>query len=322
MSFFQSHPQFSGPQYSQAPEFPVFQRQYQQMPEQSPGLMNQLAQSLGSGLGEGVAGGIRQQLKRSALDKMLSNVNPNMSARERIGLIASADPETQPIIKDYFEQQDLQRQQQLKLQQEQQKQQEKNTFDFEKQQRAHEFKLIENQRKEEVKAQNRVEKIKKNSPAGKLEEEEKVQVQKTFDRMADLLQQGRLGSSILTGGIFNRQRQEDMAEFDSLNIQLESIAKEMVSKGVLAKDRFKFMIDNLPNAENSDRANQGKLKAVAQILGLDSKELFKNLPSKSHIPKIFKNGLPPASKFSDKILVNPETGERMRSNGSEWIKVE
>ncbi len=323
MTFFQSSPTYGEPQATRAPEFSPYQRAYVPPPEpEQPGLFSMLAKSLGGGLGEGVAGGVQQQLKRSALDKMLSNINPNMSPKERLLTVGSADAETQPLIRDYFQQQDLQRQQQAKLEQDAAQQQEKNAFELQKQERAHQFKLVENEKREEAKAINGAQKIKKGSPAAKLDDEEKVQVQKTFDKMADLLQQGRLGSSILTGGVFNRQRQEDMAEFDSLNIQLESIAKEMVSKGVLAKDRFKFMIDNLPNAENSDRANQGKLKAIAQILGLDSKELFKAASSKSNVPKVFKKGPPPAARFTDKIIVNPDTGERMRSNGTEWVRVE
>ncbi len=323
MSFSQSGGNFSSPQFSQAPDFQPYQHaKLNPMPEERPGLMSLLAQSLGSGLGEGVAGGIQQQLKRSALDKMLSNINPNMSPKERLLTVAGSDAETQPLIQNYFDQQDLQRQQQEKLQREAASQQQKNAFELQKQERAHEFKVIENQRREEAKAINSAQKIKKNSPAGKLDEEEKVGVQKTFDRMANLLGQGRLGNPITTGGPLNRQRQEDMAEFDSLNIQLESIAKEMVSKGVLAKDRFKFMIDNLPNAANSDRENKGKLKAVAQILGLDVKELNKELSSRKNIPKVFKSGPPPADKFNGRIITNPETGERMQSNGSEWMRIE
>ena len=109
MSFSQSGGSFSGPQYSQAPDFQPYQyAPLNPMPEERPGLMSLLAQSLGSGLGEGVAGGIKQQLKRSALEKMLANVNPNMSPKERLLTVAGADESTQPVLQDYFKQIDKQ----------------------------------------------------------------------------------------------------------------------------------------------------------------------------------------------------------------------
>lgn len=98
-------------QYSQQADPQPFPWAYQmpQQQEKKPGLMDILSQSLGTGLGEGIAGGIQQQLKRSALDKMLSNINPNMSPQERLLSVASADESTQPILQDYFKQLDKQK---------------------------------------------------------------------------------------------------------------------------------------------------------------------------------------------------------------------
>lgn len=72
-----------------------------------------------SGIESGVAGGIQAALKRSALEKMLSSVNPDMSAKDRLGLILNSDPKYASAIQQTFKQQDAQR-----VQQQQQKAQE------------------------------------------------------------------------------------------------------------------------------------------------------------------------------------------------------
>lgn len=60
----------------------------------------------------------------------------------------------------------------------------------------------------------------------------------------------------------------DKQYFDSLKLDLESIGKEMVSKGVLARDRFNFLLGTLPSSDKSDAANAGAIEAWAEELKL------------------------------------------------------
>lgn len=328
MSFFQSTPSYGGPITSQAPDFQGYQKALTPQFQQQPGLLDMLAQSAGSGLGEGVASGIQQHVKNAVLEKALSKVKPNMSALERQRVLGGAGPEAEPYINSIFQQEAAQNKLQQEQEFERQKLEAQNRNKLEQEEIRNRNKL----QQEEAKNKNRIEieqikaasKVKKGGPASKLPEEEKAGVQQTFDRMTDILKEGRLGSAILTGGTFNRQRQEDAAEFDALNIQLESIAKEMVSKGVLAKDRFKFMIDNLPNSADSDRKNQGKLKAISKILGLDASQLYskENSKEKKFEPGQALEKFPSASSIgANAIITDNETGQRFISDGKTWKKL-
>ncbi len=102
-----------------------------------------------------------------------------------------------------------------------------------------------------------------------IKEQEKIEtkesLQETLNSMAKTLSDGNLGYD-LSG--LTEQGREDRQYFDSLGVQLESIAKDMVSKGVLAKDRFKYLLDNLPSAGKTDASNRGALKAWGKTLGI------------------------------------------------------
>lgn len=110
--------------------------------------------------------------------------------------------------------------------------------------------------------------------------------QKAYNRMAELLKKGNIGygSGIyaLTGG----KTAEDIGEFSSLSGALESILKDKVSKGVLSKDRFNYIVETLlPKPTDRQATIKGKLKGLAEILELDSSVLgdeeIPEKPSKS-----------------------------------------
>ncbi len=258
MSFSQSGGNFSSPQFSQAPDFQPYQHaKLNPMPEERPGLMSLLAQSLGSGLGEGVAGGIQQQLKRSALDKMLSNINPNMSPKERLLAVGSADAETQPLINDYFKQQDLQR----KTQQEQE-------FEREKLSIQHKNKLEQQAAKPAPKSE--VQKVLDQRKAGMIADTIE-DIPKIESAKGDLARLRQL-SKKLTGvggyakSLFNT---ESAAEFNTLGVStIKPVLKSFNPVGAIPQQKIDMIIDKFsPKASDLATTQEGKFKTLERIAG-------------------------------------------------------
>lgn len=160
-------------------------------------------------------------------------------------------------------------------------------------------------------------------------------VQQVFNRQAELLNQGRLGAKWLPSA-WSRQGAQDRAEFDALNKTLEGIAKDMVSKGQLSDERFKFILKNLPNSDEDDRKNIGRLKAVALELGLDEGALQQERDSHSFEKSSFaskKNALPQVDTSFEKMpsaakakewgrgaVIEDDNGTEYISDGTTWKK--
>lgn len=106
-------------------------------------------------------------------------------------------------------------------------------------------------------------------------EETKNTAQTAFNEMAGLLKGGYLGlGSNVKGTVFGGKYAEDPAQFKSLSGALESLLKEMVSKGTLSNARFNYIINELlPKPSDREAIIRGKMKGLAKILGLDASEL-------------------------------------------------
>jgi hypothetical protein len=113
-------------------------------------------------------------------------------------------------------------------------------------------------------------------------EEDKVTAKQdlgnVLNQMTDTLKGGNLGYTLKKYASSEGRR--DAQYFDSLGVQLESIAKEMVSKGVLAKDRFAYLLSNLPSSGKTDAANAGALEAWSDELKLERPEGLEGLYKK------------------------------------------
>jgi hypothetical protein len=94
----------------------------------------------------------------------------------------------------------------------------------------------------------------------------KENLSSTLGEMVNTLLEGNLG---YTGKRFGKKGRRDVQYFDSLNTQLESIGKDMVSKNILSAPRFAFLLGNLPSSKNTDATNAGALEAWAKELDLD-----------------------------------------------------
>lgn len=97
-------------------------------------------------------------------------------------------------------------------------------------------------------------------------EQSKKNLEGTLGEMTNTLLEGRLGKTLKRFGTKGRR---DVQYFDTLGTQLESIGKEMVSKGVLSAPRFAYLLSNLPTSGKTDAANAGALEAWAKELNLD-----------------------------------------------------
>jgi hypothetical protein len=106
---------------------------------------------------------------------------------------------------------------------------------------------------------------------GHIKKEEKAhQKQNLTDVIEDMsktLLKGNLG--ITHKKYTKAEGRRDAQYFDSLNTELESIGKEMVTKGTLSNTRFAFLLGNLPSSDKTDAANAGALQAWVKELELD-----------------------------------------------------
>jgi hypothetical protein len=102
-----------------------------------------------------------------------------------------------------------------------------------------------------------------------------------LNKMSDTLKKGKLGYSIKKFATPEGRR--DASYFDALGVELESIAKDMVSKGVLARDRFAYLLSNLPSSGKTDAANAGSIEAWADELKLPRPEGLESLYKKSDV---------------------------------------
>lgn len=113
-------------------------------------------------------------------------------------------------------------------------------------------------------------------------EEEKATVKEDLSnvlgQMSETLLGGNLG--ITAKKYISPQGRRDKQYFDSLGVQLESIAKDMVSKGVLARDRFNYLLKNLPGSDKTDAANAGALEAWSDELKIPRPDGLESLYKK------------------------------------------
>jgi len=118
--------------------------------------------------------------------------------------------------------------------------------------------------------------------SGIKEEEEKAQKKENLTGilkgMSETLLEGNLGYT--PAKYATAQGRRDAQYFDSLGVQLESIGKEMVSKGVLSAPRFAYLLSNLPSANKSDATNAGAIEAWADELNLPRPEGLESLYKK------------------------------------------
>lgn len=142
--------------------------------------------------------------------------------------------------------------------------------------------------------------LKQNQEKSQQKVQEKQNLEKTLEEMTNTLLEGRLG---YTPKRFAAKGRRDVQYFDTLGTQLESIGKEMVSKGVLSAPRFAYLLSNLPSSNKTDAANAGSIEAWAQELGLEVPEIekLKSLYESPEDLKKVKPGTPLDLEIMEKI---------------------
>lgn len=151
---------------------------------------------------------------------------------------------------------------------------------------------------------NAYQNLKQSSEKVTEKEKTKQNLESTLGEMTDTLLEGRLGKTLKRFGTKGRR---DVQYFDTLGTQLESIGKEMVSKGVLSAPRFAYLLSNLPSSGKTDAANAGALEAWAKELNLEVPGI-ENLKSLYQSPsEIKKKTVPESSKDRVRFNIsNPE----------------
>lgn len=102
-------------------------------------------------------------------------------------------------------------------------------------------------------------------------EETKRIGQTSFNRMGELLKEGKLGlGSKVKGAVFGGKTAEDVGEFESLTGAIEAMLVDRVNRGTLSNSRFNYITKTLIPRPNDRQATiKGKLKALARELDLD-----------------------------------------------------
>ncbi len=114
---------------------------------------------------------------------------------------------------------------------------------------------------------------------GKNEEEPEINQakqigQKAFNGMADLIKEGNLGRGSGFFSLFGGKSAKDVGKFTSLSGGLEALLVDMVNRGTLSNDRFKYITETLlPKASDSINEIKGKMEGLAEIMGLDPSSL-------------------------------------------------
>lgn len=100
-------------------------------------------------------------------------------------------------------------------------------------------------------------------------------LQDVFNEMSSLVAQNAPGIGISPGTFLglNRKGVENRAYFDTMRAKFEAALLPLVNKGSLAKERFNYIMSNIPQGSDSQRVIAGKLKALAKDLDLDASAL-------------------------------------------------
>jgi len=142
---------------------------------------------------------------------------------------------------------------------------------------------------------------------------QKENLKETLHSMSETLLGGKLGYT--PGRFLTKKGRRDAQYFDTLNTQLESIGKELVSKGVLSAPRFAFLLANLPASDKTDASNAGAIEAWHKELNIplseDMQERLKSLYEENSAKKQVKK----QNKVSD--IEKKSTGGTIRMKSAD-----
>lgn len=139
------------------------------------------------------------------------------------------------------------------------------------------------------------------------------QTQNVFNEMASLLASNAPGIGIapFTAIGTSPKGAENRAYFDTMRARFEAALLPLVNKGALSKERFNYILSNIPKASDRQRVIYGKLKALANDLNLDPSAL-QNVPFAEEDRTGMSSKKIPSSSFakpsSGYVLVQPPDG--------------
>lgn len=123
----------------------------------------------------------------------------------------------------------------------------------------------------EKKLEKLTEKYKKSEEEIKFKKESQQEMQSIFDDLMSFVEEDKIGFFNPLKGMFGGQTRQASEAFDLRARMLESIFRDkLFPKGVLSKERFNYLIQNIPKSSDLLDATKGKLLAIAKELKLDS----------------------------------------------------
>lgn len=124
---------------------------------------------------------------------------------------------------------------------------------------------------------------------------------------------------------FSDQALEDKGQWDTAKLNLIAALRDKVNKGVLTNQKFKFIIDSMPDFHSRKATSSGKLKELRkQLLPSEQSEGKMRKAENKSIPE-FKIGqtfdkMPRAEDVPAGSVIN-DGNKRYRSNGTIWQEI-
>ncbi len=259
----------------------------QLIPQES--LADMLGSQIGQGLGQGFQGGISNAIQSfneqkktrgalSGLEPLFKQAGIDFTPEDREAFVKSGLP---PEIAANFAQ---------------------NIFRSKEASRLKEQQLAEKQR---IAQKEEQESLKKQEG-----------LQNTFNELGNMVIENQPGIGISPGtkiGL-NRKGVENRNKFNSLRTRIEGALVPLVNKGALSKERFKFILDNVPLASDSQRSIVGKLKGLGIALSEDG------IPIDTSILEGFGEKAEKSAEPQSEVptAVNPRTGQKLILKDGKW----
>lgn len=143
-------------------------------------------------------------------------------------------------------------------------------------------------------------------------------LQTTFNELSQMVKENAPGIGISPGtklGI-NRQGVQNRNRFNTLRTRIEGALIPLVNKGSLSKERFKFILDNIPKASDSQRSIVGKLQGLATALSEDGVPIDTSILGEIDFNKDEPSQVAEKSEFP--IAINPKTGQKLILKDGKW----
>jgi hypothetical protein len=274
------------------------------LPAAAPNPFAEVLGKLGSGIEKGFETGLRKQLQRQSLQKILEmqQANPNMNPLEELGLIAEAEEGLQTPLANI-----LQRQYESKTK----ASEEQRKYAFEREKQAANL-----ANKKEVQMLKNQAKTGSKTGITDLNPEEREHFQTVFNDIAGIVNSEKVGfaSSLIGATPWGEEYQKQAGELNTLVEEFRHRIRKLQQSGHLTQADSKKLEQAIPNPNDTLATMRGKLAGVAKLFQLDPSAL-----QGGYAPQTYAK--PPDPKENKgRAMIDPDTGARVVSDGTRWVR--